>query len=272
MYALKTTNYCCSIRHLLRSIALRSRHFTKDKQYSRRKNNKRPGNGNLGNGTVCLRRLDTGPSEQPASLVIQTAHENYLFNCGENFERSLHSAGVSSGRIAHAFLTQRSWSCLGGIVGLQVNKVASTGALPTFHGPENLWEIVKHTVRLSSAGAFSKNNFSPDIVTTSDCYEDKNFRFDTIPIKNAYHTDREVYAYLCVMKPTDAQISAKRIFELDIPYTAIVRLNSGEDVTLDDGRLIQPADLSDARDQKRFLSKILHVRLFCAVVGVLKIF
>lgn len=258
MYTIQTASNC-RIRACLPSlISSRSASFTKDKQYSKRKRLilHQLGNGNLANGTVYLRRLNAGPLEQPGSLVIQTARENYLFNCGESSGRALHCAGVSSSRIAHTFITQRNWSCLGGTVDLIVNSVKSTGALPTFHGPKNLLDVIERMAHLTAAGVFSKKNFSSDIINSSDFHEDENFRFDKFPIKNVYHPDREVYSYLCVMKPMAGQMSVERITELEIPAQMIAHLYSGENVILDDGRLIKPADVMAARKEQRFLSKI----------------
>lgn len=235
---------------------VRSVSFNRDKQYSDRKKKSytQRGNGNLPKGTVYLRRMDSVSSEQPATLAIQTSGKNYLFNCCEGSSHSLRSAGVSIGRVALVFLTQRNWSCFGGINALQTSMGASTGAFPTYYGPNGLYDSIYQMTKMTSASKFCEKNLSPEIVDPADYVEDSNFCFHKIHIKNEYHADRSVFAYLCRMKPLQGEMTAKRMFELDVSQETMSKLIAGESVHLDDGRFVTPADIRQPdRPERRFL-------------------
>lgn len=234
----------------------RSSSFDRNKQYSNRKTDAygKKGNGNLPKGTVYLRRMDSVSTEQPATLALHTSGKNYLFNCCEGSSQSFGSAGMSSGRVAHVFLTQRNWSCFAGINALQTSMGASTGSFPTYYGPNDLYHSIEQMSNMTAVGVFCQKNLTREIVDPTDYVEDSDFCFHKIHIKNEHYPDREVFAYLCRMKPWQGAITANRMFELDASQEAISRLIAGESFHLDDGRFVTPADIRQPdRQERRFL-------------------
>lgn len=261
MYSVQISNRPINLNRIAswpNILPFRSKRLTKDKQYTSRKDTAydKKGNGNLVKGTVYLRRLESDAYTQPASLVLQTSRQNYLFNCGENATRSIFVSGTSNGRIAHVFLTQRNWNCIGGLTSLQVEKAAAMGAFPTFHGPHGLYETIERMTNLTAAGAMCKQNFTPDIVDTAEFHEDANFRIDKIPIQNKYHPERHVYSYLCRMKAMEGELSAQRMTDNNVPTGVLRKLMGGENVQLDDGRVLTPDDIyTPSRQEKCFLGE-----------------
>lgn len=259
MYSVQISRKLNPINRWPNILPSRSKKLDKNKQYTHRRYTvfDGKGNGNLSKGSVNLRRLDSDAFIQPASLVLQTSRENYLFNCGENVTRSIVSTGTSIKRIAHVFLTQRNWNCLGGITALQVETAAGIGAFPTYHGPHGIFDTIERMTNLTAAGSMCKQNFSPDIVDLTEFYEDSNFRFDKIRIRNKYHPERHVYSYLCWMKAVKGEVSVQRLTDHNITSLSQIRqLMRGESIRLDDGIIIAPDDIcTPARREKRFLSE-----------------
>lgn len=236
--------------------SIRSGWFDKDKQYTNRKQKSygRKGNGNLPKGTIYLRRMDSVSLEQPATLALHTSGKNYLFNCSEGSNQSFRSAGFSISRVAHVFLTQRNWSCFGGISALQTSMGASTGSFPTYYGPDGLYDSIFKMTKMTSAATLCEKNMSPEIVDPADYVEDSDFCFHKILIKNEFHADRNVFAYLCRMKPLEGEITAQRMFEVNVSQSDISRLIAGESFHLEDGRFVTPADIRRPdRLERRFL-------------------
>uniref|UniRef100_A0A336M4K8 Zinc phosphodiesterase ELAC protein 2 n=2 Tax=Culicoides sonorensis TaxID=179676 RepID=A0A336M4K8_CULSO len=97
-------------------------------------------------GTVNMQFLCPS-SNGPASVYLFTDQSRYLFNCGEGTQRLAHEHRTKLARLEHIFMTQTSWSTIGGLPGLCLTVQDAGVPELTLHGPPGLDEMFHATRR-----------------------------------------------------------------------------------------------------------------------------
>lgn len=64
-----------------------------------------------------------------------------MFNCGEGTQRLAHEHKTKLTRLEHIFITQRSWSRIGGLPGLSLTIQDAGVPNITLHGPNKLLNV-----------------------------------------------------------------------------------------------------------------------------------
>lgn len=190
-----------------------------------------------------LQVIGSGAADQPASVILRVFDKLYLFNCGEGIKRYCQDSQINFKKITNVFFTQSKWHCIGGIINLAYMTFAHSDRPPNFHGPQNLQPIFQRMVRLSSQASAVQKHFTSDIFTSNQRYEDDRIVIEPIELKSQMDT---TMIYMCKIKGRRGYYSLQKVKELvhfGVPVEALPKLLRGEDVTLDDGRIIASDDL-----------------------------
>ncbi|KAB0794016.1 hypothetical protein PPYR_13636 [Photinus pyralis] len=98
-------------------------------------------------GRITLQVLGTGAKGAPRSLYVFSDQSRYLFNCGEGTQRLAHEHKMKLSKLEHIFVTQSTWSNIGGLPGTALT-IQDVGVPQiTLHGPDGLDEIFLATRR-----------------------------------------------------------------------------------------------------------------------------
>lgn len=71
----------------------------------------------------------------------QVPNFRYLFNCGEGTQRLAKEHKTKLTKLEHFFVTQRSWTCIGGLPGLSLTIQNAGVPKITLHGPPKLIDV-----------------------------------------------------------------------------------------------------------------------------------
>lgn len=189
-----------------------------------------------------LQVIGSGAADQPASVILRVYNKLYLFNCGEGIKRYCQDSQINFKKITNVFFTQSKWNCIGGIINLVYMTFAHMQRPPNFHGPQNLQTIFQRMICLSSQTAAVHKYFTSDIFTSNQQYEDDRVVIEPIELQSQSQMDITVI-YLCKIKRRRGNYSLQKASDRSIPIEALPKLLRGEDVTLDDGRIITSNDL-----------------------------
>lgn len=195
-----------------------------------------------------LQAIGTGANDQPSTLCLYTPNRCYLFNCTENSERYFYGNGISSNRVEHIFFTQSKWNNIGGLTGLIFQVLSRSGHFPTFHGPPNLFNIIKEISRLSSVGNVFATTLTPKIIDSMKSFEDECISIDSIELSknnNSISNADVVFTYVCKIKSIAAVFSLEKSVEKNVPPELLKKIFDGEDITLEDGTIVKAADVHD---------------------------
>ncbi|XP_015782708.1 ribonuclease Z, mitochondrial [Tetranychus urticae] len=198
---------------------------------------------------VTLNVLGNGALPNPRCLLLVTEFNKYLFNCGEGAQRAAVTHKVRLTGMHHIFVTHSSWDNIAGLPGMCL----TLNTHVTAHGPllhEKLSGITR-TFDERNEIKFSVNN---DYTTG---FKDNFLTIDFIPIHRSQASSTEgavskkpklhldcAFVYVCRLHERPGKLLIQKCIELKVPPGPILgRLKAGEDVTLEDGRLVKAQDV-----------------------------
>lgn len=188
-----------------------------------------------------LQVIGSGAPDQSPSILLRTINSKFLFNCGENNTRLFQDLKIPLKDVKHVFLTQSKWERIGGLTSLIFQTVAHSGFPPIFHGPSNLHKIVQRMIFLSSLGSIFKHRFDSNSFQTTEPYDDDGILIESVELT---HLQETAIIYLCKLKETRGKFSLAKSLEKNVPVTMLSKLYHNENITLDDGTVITPADVN----------------------------
>lgn len=152
---------------------------------------------------VTLQVVGSGALGESPSVCLSANNEKYLFNCGEDCYRLLIDQKTKISSIKHILVTQIKWNCIGGISCLSKEIKTTTGDLPMFHGPKQLYKSIKRILCLS---ILSELDFKPIDCNPEKFYENDILRIDFISVKvqsadSQTKIPDEVLAFVGQLKP-----------------------------------------------------------------------
>ncbi|CAG5129751.1 unnamed protein product [Candidula unifasciata] len=239
--------------------------------------------------------IATGGPGTSRSLLVTTEYQRYMFNCGEGTQRlaamsrSLRaSAYAKLAGLEHVFITHKSWENAGGLLGmamtLEGQKNPDSKAYLTrdkLHPGRNNPRITIHGPPGVENIAWMAKKFSDhtnlNIVRHDGVFKDAALTVTPIPVclwaaeedaapAPAKRQRRlsgqgevlvdEAYAYLCQAQPQLPKINVEKCVEAGVTIGPMVGcLQRGESVTLDDGRVVHPNQVTDLvpSDNRPFL-------------------
>lgn len=105
---------------------------------------------------------------------------SYLFNCGEGTQRLAHEHKTKLSRLEHIFVTQRSWTTIGGLPGLTLTVQDAGVSNITLHGPKKLDEVFR---AMRKFVILKQLNVDVRECNQNTFYDDMVLRVDYIPLR-----------------------------------------------------------------------------------------
>ena len=207
-----------------------------------------------------------------SALAVARDGEWLLFDCGEGTQTQIIRAGLSPSRLAAIFITHLHGDHFNGLAGL-----LSTMGMDrrerelTLVGPPGIGEylntlerlkvlFVNYPLRLMELG---REDLEPSTLTT--LFETREYAVLTAAL------DHRVFAlgYRVAEKPRPGRFHLDRALALGVPPGPLFgRLQAGETIQLDDGRLIRPADVLGEPRAGKSVTYCLDTRPCAASLGL----
>lgn len=150
-------------------------------------------------------------------------------------------------RLAHIFITRTAWNCIGGLPGLSLT--VQDAGVPTIslHGPPKLDELFK---AMKNFVILKQLNVDAPNCDAGGFHEDSVLRIDYVPLsRDNFESDKSVMAFICRCKARPGALSLEKCLELGVPKGPLLgKLKNGEIITLDNGNVVNPADVCDPDD------------------------
>ncbi|KAI8796798.1 ribonuclease Z, mitochondrial [Biomphalaria glabrata] len=236
--------------------------------------------------------VGTGGPGTSRSLLLTTEYTRYMFNCGEgsrrliSISRSLRQAAYAKvSGIENIFITYKNWENIGGLLGMAMTLEnqkntelraygsrekdcqAQTSSTPkiTIYGPPDVEKIAmmakKFAVSANLNIAKGEGKYEDLCVTITPVAFYNNLDHEQNPAKrqriNSECKINDVaYCYIVQAKPPQPKINVEKCVDAGVTIGPMVGLlQRGHPVTLDDGTVIRPEQVTDmpVMDNRPFL-------------------
>lgn len=199
-----------------------------------------------------------------SALAVVGEGEWWLFDCGEGTQMQIARAGLSPQKLVGIFISHLHGDHFNGLPGLLSSMALDNREKPlTLVAPTGVGEYLELTARLKICFVnyplnlieFNEKSFAGDVQTL--VYESEKFTVVTRPL------DHRIFAlgYRLEEKTKPGRFNLDRARELGIPAGPLYsQLQSGNSITLADGRLIHPSEVLGEPRQGRVVSYCLDTR------------
>lgn len=173
-------------------------------------------------------------------LVLPQRGTWWLFDCGEGTQHQIMRSPLTASRISNIFISHMHGDHVFGLAGLLASRSLLAQEQPgvTLHGPSGIRDYVDAVLRLTAthlAYPLTVKEVKPGVV-----YEDSEFAVECAAVQHG----REAYAYAVCEKARPGRFDIEKARSLSIPSGPLYgRLKNGEEVTLEDGRVIRGTEL-----------------------------
>uniref|UniRef100_T1J1X8 Zinc phosphodiesterase ELAC protein 2 n=1 Tax=Strigamia maritima TaxID=126957 RepID=T1J1X8_STRMM len=186
--------------------------------------------------TIALQVIGTGANGTPKSVCVTSDHRSYLFNCGEGLQRLSNEHKLKINKTENIFITHKHWDNLGGLAGLTLTFQDMGVVNYTLHGPPRIEDLFTNMHSFISVAHVKINKhqyFDPP-------FQDGVFKIESVPIFSSKHLDLELNNVVndSPENSNDEQSNSSRS-----RGPLLGKLKKGEDVILDDGRLVKSSDV-----------------------------
>jgi len=187
----------------------------------------------LGTGAAC-----PTVDRNVAGLAMQREGETILFDCGEGTQRQMMRYGVGFS-FTEVFFTHFHADHMLGITGLLRTMGLQDRTAPvTLYGPRGAQRILGAAMSLG----IERNRFPVEVVEIRAGDRLRRDEYDIVVFETDHRADTVGYAL--AEHTRLGRFHPERARELGVPEGPLWgRLHKGETVTLDDGRIVSPADL-----------------------------
>ena len=178
----------------------------------------------------------------PTSQVLEIKNRLFLIDCGEGTQVQLRKNKIRFSRINHIFISHLHGDHLYGLIGL-VSTFMLLNRTTDLHiyGPKGIKELINIQLRLSNSwtnyGLFFHELESND---SEVIFEDEKVFVKTIPLKHRVYTNGFLFQEKVGQRKRN--IDAVQNYEIESCYYQNIK--NGKDITLDDGRVIENAELT----------------------------
>lgn len=181
------------------------------------------------------------------ALRLPQRAEVWLFDCGEATQHQLLRSAPKISQISRIFITHMHGDHVFGLPGLLATcGLAGHGARIDLYGPAGLEDYIRTSVKYSQtilAYPCEIHTIEPGMI-----YEDEELVVSCLPLKHRI----PAYGYRVAEKDRPGRFEVERAAALGIPSGPLYgRLKRGEQVTLDDGRTINGAELCGPTEEGR---------------------
>lgn len=181
------------------------------------------------------------------SIAIQYEGKILLFDVGEGTQRAMLNVGLSIMKISQIFITHLHGDHIMGLPGLlQTMTLYGRKKLLCVYGPRGLIEFIRCIRGSVRFGV----NFPLEVIEIKDgiIYEDEKFYIEAAEVMHSI----PCFAYAFIERDRPGKFVVEKALRLGIPKGPLwKKLQMGEEVTLDNGRVIKPSDVLESRRRGR---------------------
>jgi ribonuclease Z len=176
------------------------------------------------------------------SIALQLIQQGslWLFDCGEATQHQILRSPLRLSQLEKIFITHLHGDHLFGVMGLLASRSLQNGGTTpvTLYGPTGLADYVQAVIETTRTNlAFP---VQVETVAPGQIYEDENLRVVCGPLKHRL----KAFGYAVIEKDQPGHFQAEQAKALGIPPGPLYgRLKMGETITLEDGRIINGAEL-----------------------------
>jgi ribonuclease Z len=209
--------------------------------------------------------IPTARRSLPATALIRQG-EMLLFDCGEGAQLQMRRAHTGFGRLTKVFISHLHGDHLAGLPGLLMTMALLSRDMPLkIFGPPGLKRFVKvarETFRFRSEYQITVLEIEGGRVD-----EGSGYRMEARPMDHSIFT----LGYALIEQDRPGEFDLKRALELGVPEGPLFgRLQRGQSVTLEDGRVILPQEVLGSPRKGRKFVYALDTRPCRAVVELAK--
>ncbi len=178
----------------------------------------------------------------PTSQILEIKNRLFLIDCGEGTQVQLRKNKIKFSKINHIFISHLHGDHFFGLIGL-----VSTFTLLNrttdlhIHGPKGIKEIIKLQLRLANSWTNYNLHFHELESNESQIvFEDDKVVVKTIPLKHRIYTN----GFLFEEKIDKRKLNTDAVQNYEIDKCYFQNIKNGKDITLDNGRIIENAQLT----------------------------
>ena len=174
------------------------------------------------------------------SVVVQCPKELWMFDCGENTQRQMMQAKVSFHKKLKVFLTHLHGDHVLGLPGvLQTMALMDRKEPVAVYGPPGIKDFLVCTKETLNFGLTFPVEIN-EILSEGTILDEEDYTLTAVKSNHAV----ESYAYAFVEKPRPGKFYPKKAQALGVPLGELwSKLQSGEEITLPDGKVVKPSDV-----------------------------
>ena len=178
----------------------------------------------------------------PTSQILEIKNRLFLIDCGEGTQVQLRKNKIRFSKINHIFISHLHGDHFFGLIGL-VSTFTLLNRNTDLHiyGPKGIKEIIKLQLRLANSWTNYGLHFHELESNESQIvFEDDKVIVKTIPLKHRIYTN----GFLFEEKMDKRKLNTDAVQNYEIDKCYFQNIKNGKDITLDDGRLIENAQLT----------------------------
>ena len=188
-------------------------------------------------------RPAAGRNVAAAALVLPPQRGTFwLFDCGEGTQHQLLRAGFKLGKLEAVFITHLHGDHLFGLPGLLGSRSSMGCEEPLrVHGPRGIRHWLETTFSVSGSHIRYELEIREIEGDGGIIHEDGDFTVKAAPLNHRI----ACYGYRIEERPRPGTLNAAKLRDLGVPPGPLyARLKAGEDVELEDGRVIRSAEVT----------------------------
>lgn len=146
----------------------------------------------------------------------------------------------------HIFITQTSWSRIGGLPGLSLTIQDAGVPSISLHGPPKLDELF---MAMRNFVILKQLKVEAPECSEGEFYDDAVLRIEYVPLVSSLCDAKSVMAFVCRCKPRPGTLSLQKCLERGVPKGPLLgKLKNGENITLENGVIVNAADVCEPDD------------------------
>ena len=178
----------------------------------------------------------------PTSQILEIKNRLFLIDCGEGTQVQLRKNKIRFSKINHIFISHLHGDHFFGLIGL-VSTFTLLNRNTDLHiyGPKGIKEIIKLQLRLANSWTNYGLHFHELESNVSEIvFEDDKVVVKTIPLKHRIYTN----GFLFEEKIDKRKLNTDAVQNYEIDKCYFQNIKNGKDITLEDGRVIENAQLT----------------------------